>query len=199
MSGTPSLSTKPQKTADFTEAMLRLAAVHADELREAFHKTAAARRDAASWLRLEEVCVSMLDRRRATVAGRRFVREPHWLLRDGRSERAFEALLNRSCEGERAEAYVKAVDELISNTAHWMFLFDAPVAAYWRHASLVWLSLWHAALSSDVPAAEAAKSLGLTVKRKSGAGHGQERPEVRTIRRFASLGLNIWKKGAGAF
>jgi hypothetical protein len=198
MSGTP-LSTKPQKSADFTDSMLRLAAVHADELREAFHKTAAARRDAASWRRLEEVCGSMLERRCATVAGKRFAREPHWLLRNGRSERAFEALLNRSGEGERAEAYVKAVDELINNTAHWMFLFDAPIAAYWRHASLVWLSLWHAALSPDIPAAEAAKSLGLTVRRKTGAGHEQEKPEVRTIRRFASLGLSIWKKGARAF
>jgi hypothetical protein len=198
MSGTPFLSTKPQKPADFTDSMLRLAAVHADELRAAFHKTAAARRDVASWRRLEEVCANMLERRRATVAGRRFVSEPHWLLRNGRSERAFEDLLNRS-GGGRAEAYVKAVDELISNTAHWMFLFDAPVASYWRHASLVWLSLWHAAQSPGVPAAEAAKSLGLTVKRKNCAGCGQERPEVRTFRRFATLGLSMWKKGAGSF
>ncbi len=196
MSGTPSLSTHAQKPANFAEAMARLATIHAGELRAAFRNAAAVRQDAASWRRLEEVCAVMLQKRRAAVTAGRFARDPDWLLTAGRSERAFNELLSLSGQAELAESYVKAVEELIGNTAHWTFIFEAPVAAYWRHASLVWMSLWHAALAPEVTAAQAALCLGLKVKRKAVAE--REKAEPGKFRPFASLGLSIWKKGVGA-
>jgi hypothetical protein len=181
--------------------MLRLVEAHARELRTAFHAAAIERRDAANWLKLEDACVQMLDRRQKKVVGTGFSHEPHWLLPSGRGERDFEDLLNRGAGGEAAEAYVKAAVDLVHNTAHWTFVFDTTTAAYWRHASLVWLSLWHAARAAEVTASQAAVCVGLTVKRKAIPGPalaaGRDRLLPGKLKQLTSLGLSIWKRRAG--
>ncbi len=88
---------------------------------------------------------------------------------DERTERAVEDLLNRVSNNEAAESYLRSVNELLHNTAHWTYIFDTTTAAYWRHASLVWLSLWHAALAPTVTATQAAVCVGLTARRKKAA------------------------------
>jgi hypothetical protein len=200
MSGISSFLTQTPKPAKFGEAMLRLVEAHARELRTAFHTVASERQDAGSWLRLEDVCADMLDRRHKKLLEASVSHQPHWLLPNGKSERAFEDLLNRSAGGEAAEAFVKAADELFHNTAHWTFIFDTTTAAYWRHASLVWLSLWHAAQAATVTASQAAICLGLTVKRKGNAEpapSATEKPLPGKLRQLTSLGLSIWKRRAG--
>lgn len=203
MSGTssPPLKHLP-KSARFGEAMLRLVEAHARELRAAFHAAAAGRRDAASWLRLEDACARMLERRQKKIAEAGLSHQPPWVLPSGRGELAFEELLNRLAGGEAAEAYVKAADDLVHNTAHWTFIFETTTAAYWRHASLVWLSLWHAVRAAEITASQAAVCLGLTVKRKASPGTapsaGWENPLPGKLRQLTSLGLSIWKRRAGS-
>ncbi len=202
MSGTSPSLTHPPKPPRFGEAMLRLVEAHASDLRTAFHTAATARRDAANWLRLEDACAQMLDRRQKKVVGTGSSHEPSWLLPSGKGELAFEELLNRAAGGEAAEAYVKAADELVHNTAHWTFVFDTTTAAYWRHASLVWLSLCHAARATEVTASQAAVCAGLTVKRKANPGpapsSGREKPLPGRLRQLTSLGLSIWKRRDGS-
>jgi hypothetical protein len=200
MNATSSSLPHAPKPGRFGEAMLRLVEAHARELREAFVRAVNARRDAANWLRLEDVCAQMLERRRKKIAGTGAAHEPVWLLPDAKGERAFEDLLNRLAGGEPAEVYVKAADELLHNTAHWTFVFDTPTAAYWRHASLVWLSLWHAAQAPDVTASQAAVCLGLTVKRKANPEPAPSGKRERTLpgklSQLTALGMSIWKRRA---
>lgn len=199
MSGNFYSSLKPQRPAKFAEAMLRLAEAHAGGLRQAFHNSVVERRDASSWLRLEVVCADLLKKRRDRISHKGYAHEPAWLSPNGKCERDFEERLNRS-SGERAEAYVRAVDELLHNTAHWTFIFEALTASYWRHASLVWMSLWHAVLTPDVTAAEAAICLGLTVRRKGDPGAAAAAPIKAVpvkLKQIKALGLSIWKRHSG--
>jgi len=182
--------------------MLRLVEAHARELRTAFHAAAIARPDAANWLRLEDACAQMLERRQKKVVGKGSYHEPPWLLPTGKGEDAFEELLSRVAGGEAAEAYVTAADELVHNTAHWTFIFDTTTAAFWRHASLVWLSLWHATQAVEITASQAAVCVGLTVKRKGNPGPEpiaeREKLLPGKLRKLTSFGLSIWKRRFGS-
>jgi hypothetical protein len=169
MSSDPYSSFHPQKPPKFAEAMLRLAEAHASGLRQAFHEVAAMRPDAPTWGRLEQACAQMLERRHARASQKNLNDVSPWLSFDERTERAVEDLLNRVSNNEAAESYLRSVNELLHNTAHWTYIFDTTTAAYWRHASLVWLSLWHAALAPTVTATQAAVCVGLTARRKKAA------------------------------
>ena len=157
----------PRSPAKFADAILRLAEAHTDELRQAFQNAAAMRRDALKWGRLEEACGKMLERRRANATRSNGADEPVWLSRDEKTARAVEKLLNHVSDRERAQSYVRAVTEMNRSTAHWNYIFDTTTADYYRHASLVWMALWHAALTPKVTAAQAAVCIGLTVRRKA--------------------------------
>ncbi len=156
-----------QSPAKFKDTILRLAEAHAGELRRAFHNATVTRRDALVWGRLEEACSKMLARRRAKATGSNAASEPVWNSRDEKTRRAVEQLLNDVSGRGRAQSYLRAETEMNRSTAHWNFIFDTTTAAYCRHASLVWMALWHAALAPNVTAAKAAVCIGLTARRKA--------------------------------
>jgi hypothetical protein len=195
MSSTPLSTPHPQKPAKFAEAMLRLAEAHARELRHAFHGVATTRGDAPAWGRLEEACARMLEARRAKAGQSVFPGERALVSFDERTERTVEDLLNRFADSDRAESYLQSVNELLHNTAHWTFIFDTDTAAYWRHASLVWLALWHAAMAPAVTASQAAACLGLVSRRRDArpaAASGSRFPSPAGLRqKLKSLGMSI--------
>ncbi len=160
-------SFRSQSPASFTETISRLAEAQTDELRQAFHNAAVLRRDALVWGRLEEACSKMLDKRRAKAMRSNAASEPVWNFRDEKTRRAVEQLLNDASDRGRAQSYLQAETEMNRSTAHWNFIFDATSSAHCRHASLVWMALWHAALAPNVTAAQAAACIGLAVRRKA--------------------------------
>lgn len=186
----------PRSPAKFADAILRLAEAHADELRQGFQNAAAMRRDALKWGRLEEACGKMLERQRANATRSTVADEPVWRSRDEKTRRAVEKLLNHVSDRERAQCYLRAVTEMNRSTAHWNFIFDTATADCYRHASLVWMALWHAALTPKATAAQAAVCIGLTVRRKApskeaAASIPNKRLRTRLNYVLKSIGLSV--------
>ena len=185
-----------QSPAKFAATILRLAEAHADELRQAFHNAAVMRRDAPVWGRLEAACSKMLERHHAKATRSNAAGEPVWNSRDEKTRRAVEQLLNEVSGKGRAQSYLRAEIEMNRSTAHWNFIFDTTTAAYCRHASLVWMALWYAALAPNVTAAQAALCIGLTVRRKAPLKEATSSIPSKALRTrlkhaLKSLGLSV--------
>ncbi|KAI95198.1 hypothetical protein T281_06915 [Rhodomicrobium udaipurense JA643] len=144
-----------------TDALLRLVAQHADQLRQGFHNLVVNYYDALQWRRLEHDVADLLERRFDEVLDSRSQASSFAEFDEVLEQDVQNTLSRRDPSGSRAEKYRQAVDMVYENTAHWNSVLSDEEAAYWRHASLVWMALWHAAAAQTISPAELAEYLGL--------------------------------------
>ncbi|MGO9173698.1 MAG: hypothetical protein ACLP7P_17290 [Rhodomicrobium sp.] len=145
-------SSQPQTAPHEIEAPLRLIAQNVEFLRHAFHDSASRRGDALAWYRLEHAIAAQLEQDR-----REALRQPapsklplRYTKADEALQLAFDRLLHSAAPASgRARRYRRAVRHVNCSAAGWGFVLDECAAAYFKHAVLLWTSLWHA---SDTPA-----------------------------------------------
>jgi hypothetical protein len=145
-------------TKIFVEAASKSAEAHANHLRQDFQRVAEHRPDPAAWHRLDEASANRLEKRRERLRQFFAIEEVFsWLENmDDRIQESDQQLLRRADpDGGSAERFLRAVTSLDQDTANWAACSGTAAVAFWRHASLVWLTLCHAASLPDVTAAKA--------------------------------------------
>jgi len=143
---------KLQTAPHETEALLRLIGQNVDFLRHAFHDSASRRGDALAWYRLEHAIAAQLEQDR-----REALRQPVtsklalWYEKaDEALQLAFHRLLDSAAPAsDRARRYRRATRHADRSAAGWGLVLGESAAAYFKHAALLWTSLWYA---SDTPA-----------------------------------------------
>ncbi len=131
------------------EAVLHKAMAQSTMLRRAFHLCASRRADASQWQDLEDAAAAHLEER-AVGPGQVQAAETQWFGQvDGRLRMSvLDMLSHRASASSRASHCRRAMDELYASAAGWAPVLGEATAAYWRHAGLMWMALWHAA---DMP------------------------------------------------
>ena len=141
-----------------------LARIHTDELQQAFNTECKLRGDAADWRRLEQKVAGLLRQRWQLLVEPRAQRgssqERFERLNDEIERKFSMRLMVADMTRNRESAYGRAVSEVLTNTASWFILLHPAQAAFWQHASLVWMALWHASANPKIGAVDAAHCLG---------------------------------------
>ncbi len=146
----------PQTPADETEALLHRARAQSTMLKRAFHLCLSRRSDARLWEDLGNAAAAHL----LGCGGER-----SWLVqRLDEADRRFESrvmvLLSRtSAKSGRASHYRRAIDQIHVSATAWERTVGEATAAYWRHAALVWMTLWHCADLPSLTAGQAGECL----------------------------------------
>ena len=157
----PNPSARAENAASGADVAVRLAAQYADQLRQAFHQQAAARPDALVWHRLEYDVADLLERRFNDTPAPTPMVPSLSKLDQALLQTVATALFKDDPTQRRVVAYREAIASVCENAANWIFLQDHEIA-YWKHAALVWMTLWHVSASRAITPAHMATCLGLT-------------------------------------
>ena len=157
----PKPSVRAGNAASGADVAVRLAAQYADQLRQAFHQQADARPDALVWHRLEYDAADLLERRFNDTPASTPMVPSLSELDQALLQTVAAALFRNDPTQRRVVAYREAIASVCENAANWIFLQGHEIA-YWKHAALVWMTLWHVSASRAITPADMATCLGLT-------------------------------------
>ncbi len=178
------------------ERLQQQAKAHAIGLRRAFHISVSRRHDTQTWTLLEDATATLLERNRQ--APWQQAPQPGWfVVADEKLKTSATALLGLGApNSSRASHYRRAAEQVYDSAEAWGRTLDGATVAYWRHAALVWMTLWHIADVPDLTAREAEACLNVAFTQ---AGNVQSVPELSPKKAVRSRLSEAARVLAGAF
>ncbi len=139
---------------------LELAISYGASLKREFHTSLKRRDNPEPWERLGKAIAVLLEQTR---------RDPHdldWFSRtDSRFIASVTDWMARSApNATRGRYYRRAALEVFHSAEFARGGLDQPMMAYWRHAALIWISLWHLADIPQLTAEDAKNCLDFALK-----------------------------------
>ncbi len=139
---------------------LELAIARGTSLKREFHVSLKRRGDPEPWQHLGNAIGSLLEQTR---------RDPHdsvWFTQtDIRLAKSVTDCIRRNAPNStRGRYYLRAAREVFNGAEFGGIGLDQPSMAYWRHAALIWISLWHMADITQVSAEDAKNCLDFAFK-----------------------------------
>ncbi len=152
----PNLS-HPQ-SANEPNRRIELAIAHSNSLKREFHTSLRRRDDPEPWESLGKAIAVRLEQTRGGS------HDPDWFVQtDSRFIASVTDGITRSAPN-RGRHYCRAVLEVFRSAEFGGNGLDQPTMAYWRHAAVLWMSLWHLADVPQLTAEDAQKCLDFALK-----------------------------------
>lgn len=152
----PNLS-DPQ-SANEPNRRLELAIAHSTSLKREFHTSLRRRDNPGPWESLGKAMAARLEQTRGGS------HDPDWFAQtDGRFIASVTDCITRSAPN-RGRYYRRAVLEVFRSAEFGGNGLGQPTMAYWRHAAVLWISLWHLADVPQLTAEDAQRCLDFALK-----------------------------------
>lgn len=149
------------------ERLLQRAIAHSTGLRRAFHTSAALRRDAEKWKLLEDAAATVLELN-SEIPKQQDNAQDWFAEADEKLKASVVTLLGEGApKTSRISHYRRAASQVYGSAAAWGETLDEATLAYWRHAALVWMTLWHIADVPDLTAEQAKDCLNSAFREAS--------------------------------
>ncbi len=177
----PNLS--DQQSGNEPKRRLELAIAYGGSLKREFHTSLRRRDNPEPWERLGKAIAVLLEQTRKDS------HDLDWFSRtDSRFIASVTDWMARSApNATRGRYYRRAALEVFHSAEFSQGGLDQPMVAYWRHAALIWISLWHLADIPQLTAENAKNCLDFALKQE--AEPAPNRGDRRSI-------AGIFRKGA---